>query len=212
MSLLPPLPKIVIAIAREVENASARGGFVDIRRLLLTATYDAKTQSAPFQYDVADRRALDAAVIVPHFRQDGVVHVYLRSSLRPPLALRTIVPLHDGSLWELPAGLIEIGEAPQSAARRELEEEIGFHVPEDAMIPLGGVSSPTPALIGELHHYFHVNVDGLARKEPEGDGSPLEAGAAIISRPLDDLLHACRQGLVMDAKTELALRRLKEVV
>lgn len=212
MPPLPPLPKIAIAIHRESDNASARGGFVDIRRLQLTATFGSDSPSKPFQYDVADRRALDAAVIVPYFRHEGTVHVYLRSSLRPPLALRTIAPLHNGSLWELPAGLIEVGEDPRRAAARELEEEIGIRVSDEKLIPLGGLSSPAPALIGELHHYFYVNVEGLPRNEPEGDGSPLEAGARIVSHPLPELLEACRAGQFMDAKTELALRRLKDVL
>lgn len=211
MTLLPDLPPIKLRVDREVENAAARGGFVDIRRYILRAE-TANETSPPFQYDVAERRALDAAVIVPHAHIDGAVHIFLRSSVRPPLALRTLEPLHTGSLWELPAGLIELNESPVHAAQRELYEEVGFTVPIDALRPLGGLSSPAPALIGEIHHYFHVDVSGLSRIEPEGDGSPLEHGARILSVRLSDALDACRSGLVLDAKTELALRRLAEIV
>jgi len=210
-SLLPDLPQIQLRVDREVENASARGGFVDIRRYVLRAERNGGA-SSPFQYDIAERKALDAAVIVPHALIDGATHVYLRSSVRPPLALRAYAPFHSGSLWELPAGLIEVGEEPQRAAQRELNEEVGFDVPLASLLSLGGLSSPAPALIGEIHHYFHVNVTGLSRTEPAGDGSPLEEGARILCIRLADALRACRAGEVLDAKTELALRRLAEIV
>jgi len=42
----------------------------------------------------------------------------------------------DGSLLELPAGVMDPGEGPLEAARRELREEIGMYCLE--LIPLGG--------------------------------------------------------------------------
>ena len=80
------------------------------------------------------------------------------------------------------------------------------------MLELGPPSHPAPAIIGEAHHYFHVEVDPTTRTEPDGDGSPVEAGAVIVSLPLDDALAACRRGEIRDEKTELALRRLADVI
>jgi ADP-ribose pyrophosphatase len=187
------------------------GGFLSVRRLQLVAVQDG-ARSASFSYDVVDRRALDAAIMVAHCRVEGRVCVYLRSSLRPPLGLR-----RDGAspavvLWEVPAGLIEPDESPRAAAARELAEELGFHVGEASMLDLGPPAFPAPALIGEAHHYFHVEVDPTARKEPAGDGSPVEAGAIIVSIPLEEALAACARGEVRDAKTELSLRRLAELL
>ena len=139
-------------------------------------------------------------------------HVYLRTALRPPCALRPVAPAHDGSLWELPAGLVEPGEDPAAAAAREVEEELGFAVDAAAMRPLGHWTFPAPGIIGERHVFFHVEVDPRARTTPGEDGSALERGAAIIAIPLSDAIEHCRLGEIPDGKTELGLRRLAELL
>jgi ADP-ribose pyrophosphatase len=130
--------------------------------------------------------------------------------LRPPLAFRAdaVTPV----LWEVAAGLIEPSESPGEAAARELAEELGFHVPESAMRPLGATMYPAPAMIAEKHFFFHVEVDPASRTEPEGDGTAVEAGAEIVCVPLTEALAACRRGEIPDEKTELALRRLAEEI
>jgi ADP-ribose pyrophosphatase len=195
------------------ETRLGEGGFLVLRRMELAVVL-AGQRSRSFPYDVVDRRALDAAVMVAHHRHEGRVWVWLLSCLRPPLALR-----HDAAAaatvrsvqWEVPAGLIEPNEAPRSAAARELAEELGFHVAPEAMLDLGAPTCPAPAMIGELHHFFHVEVDPATRKEPAGDGSILEANGEIVCVPLDEALAACRRGQLRDEKTELALRRLNDL-
>lgn len=186
-------------------------GFLRVRRVDLVAKREDGTRSRPFPYDVLERDAIDAAIMVAHHDVGGRVHVYLRSAVRPPLALRPRNPLSP-NVWELPAGLIEPDERPAAAAAREVEEELGFSVGEEEMVALGPPGYPAPGFIGELHFYFHVRVDPSQRKAPGGDGSPLEDGARIESIPLDIALEACRRGEVPDLKTELALRRLREVL
>jgi ADP-ribose pyrophosphatase len=203
---LPRLPKVELEILSDERDSR---GFLQVRRLSLEAVQRGE-RSAAFAYDVLDRRALDAAVVVAHHEESGRPRVWLRSCVRPPVALRTIAPRHTGVLWELPAGLIEPGEAPRAAAARELNEELGFAIPEDALAPLGGWSLPAPGFIGEAHHYFHVRIDPATRGEPAGDGSPLEAEPSIVAVALDEALAACRRGEIRDAKTELALRRFAE--
>jgi ADP-ribose pyrophosphatase len=205
---LPELPRVELETVRETRVAE--GGFLAVRRTELVAVQNG-ARSASFAYDVVDRRALDASVMVVHHREGDHVCVWLRSCLRPPLVLRD-----DGApsavLWELPAGLVEPGESPRAGAAREIAEELGFDVPESALVDLGPPSFPAPALLGEVHYFFHVEVDPSTRHEPEGDGSPVEAGARIISVPLDLALAACRTGEIRDEKTELALRRLAEAI
>jgi len=180
-------------------------------RLDLVVRYPDGGESPPFAYDVATRKALDVVVIAAVFQEAGVRHVFLRSAVRPPCALRSILPRHDGSLWELPAGLIEPGEDPAATAARELGEELGFVADPGAMRPLGEWSFPAPGVIGERHVFFAVEVDARTRSTPTEDGSVLEHGAAIIALPVADALQHCRDGAIRDAKTELALRRLAEV-
>ncbi|MBL9037272.1 MAG: NUDIX hydrolase, partial [Archangium sp.] len=43
--------------------------------------------------------------------------------------------------------------------------------------------------------------------EPEGDGSPLEEGGALRWHSRESLLQAIADGVIQDAKTELALNR-----
>ena len=206
---LPPRPTVELETVKETRLGE--GGFLVLRRTeLVTVTNGQRSPSYP--YDVVDRKALDAAIMAAHHEAGGRVWVWLRSSLRPPLRLRHGDTSQPAILWELPAGLIEPGESPRAGAARELAEELGFEVEEKALLELGASSFPAPALIGELHHFFHVRVDPRSRKEPGGDGSPVEAGATIICVPLDELLAACRRGELRDEKTELAVRRLADVL
>lgn len=57
-------------------------------------------------------------------------------------------------ILELPGGMIDDGEDPEAAARRELEEETGFT--SEVWVRLG-TSHPNPALQNnEIHHYLAV--------------------------------------------------------
>jgi ADP-ribose pyrophosphatase len=161
---------------------------------------------------MATREALDAVVIAAHYADAGVRHVYLRSALRPPCAFRSVPPPHDGGLWELPAGLVEPGEDPSATAARELGEELGFEAHAEAMEPLGGWTFPCPGVIGERHIYFAIEVDPRRRRTPSEDGSALERAASILALPLADAIDHTRTSAIRDAKTELGLRRLLELV
>lgn len=208
---MPTPPAIVLAISRDrTAEARATGGFLNLRRVELVARYPDGAESRPFQYDLATREALDAVVIAAYFRSPAGPHVFLRTAVRPPCALRPIAPAHDGSLWELPAGLVEPGEEPSESAARELGEELGFAAGSEDMKPLGEWTFPCPGIIGERHLFYAIEVDAGARAEPTLDGSALEHAAAILALPLADALQHCRTGAVRDAKTELGLRRLAE--
>ena len=122
--------------------------------------------------------------------------------------------VRHGQLWELPAGLIELGEQSAAgvsrAAQRELLEELGFDVPLSALQPLGQATFPVPGMCAERQFFFEVAVSPSKRQEPGLDGSALEHFGAVIDVSLADALEACRQGELPDGKTELALRRLAE--
>lgn len=219
---LPPLPGHRLTVVSETAPPADQRGFVHVRHLILTATFADGTVSAPFSYDAVDRSRMDAVVVVPHWRgEDGGRMVLLRSALRPPAAVRPkeVWPVPEpawlGEMWEVPAGLVEEDErSPEGlrgCAARELFEETGCEVPLEAVQPLGPATFPTPGLIGERHFFFHVEIDPARRVPPPEDGSTLERLAALVAVSLDDALAACRAGLIEDAKTELALRRLREL-
>lgn len=177
--------------------------------------------SQPFAYDEAWRASLDAVVVAAHYLEGGRRHVFLRTSFRPPAALRPleIRPVPEaptlGHFWELPAGLVEADErSPEGLKRgaaRELAEEIGVTVEPTALEPLGPPNFSSPGLCGERLFFYHVEVDPTSRREPEGDGSPLEHGAVIVAVDLDEALALARAGRFEDMKTEVGVRRLADL-
>lgn len=213
---LPAPPPIALEIVRDrTALAQARGGFLNLRRVDVVARFPDGAESAPFAYDMCDREAMDAVIVVAHFRGErGERRVLLRSCVRPPVALREPREEVDegGRMWEVVAGLIEPGEGAAAAGARELAEELGFEVAPSALAALGPFAYPAPGIIGERHLYFHVEVDPSTHFTPTEDGSVLERGAAIVDVALADALEAARTGRLRDAKTELALRRLAETV
>lgn len=214
--MLPPLPKIVLEFLEDLSPDQERG-FLELRREAFIARFgDLKTSR--FNYDHVRRAQMDAVILVAHFARSGERYVYLRSSLRPPIALRPdrSGPLADAeaTLWELPAGLIEADEtSPQGilgCAARELEEELGFDVSPEAFRPLGPKVYPLPAMIGEFQYFLEVEVVPEERGVPSLDGSPLEQNGAVQALPLSQALRLCNEGRIPDGKTELGLRRLAD--
>jgi ADP-ribose pyrophosphatase len=211
------LPSTTLQLVRESLSEPA---FLRVRHRVLRARFPDGSASDEFAYDEVERAALDAVVIAAHYRDGrGVRHVYLRSALRPPVAFRDALPVserHDGGhLWELPAGLVEHDERSElglrACASRELQEELGFSLPADAMQPLGPSTFPAPSVIAERHFYFHCEVDPTLQRAPGGDGSALERHASIVAITMEDALLRMRSGEIQDAKTEIALRRLAEI-
>ena len=210
-----PKPEPPAITLEQVEDLTPSGqnGFLRLVRRRFVARYPDGSSSQPFVYDEVDRAALDAVVIVAHYREGGSRFVYLRSAVRPPIACRE-APGGPHGLWELPAGLVEPAEAGPDGARRtaqrELEEELGFRLPIEGLRPLGPWLFPAPGIIAERHYYFEIEVEPGARAEPSHDGSPLEHFGQVIALELEHALSLCRSGVINDSKTELGLRRLKE--
>ncbi|GAC1539832.1 MAG: hypothetical protein NVS3B10_04540 [Polyangiales bacterium] len=220
----PDAPGVRLSIVGD-RTAGSRcdEGYLRVRRYELAARREGAATSEPFRYDVLERWNMDAVAIVPHFLRDGVRHVLLRSSVRPPVALRPdpiidtptalSVDARAGELWEIPAGLVEADERSAeglvAGAIRETAEEIGLTVEPAAMRPLGGPIFPSAGIVGELIYFFACAGDRATRREPGGDGSPLERDAKILEVPLARALSWCAEGLLPDAKTELGLLRLE---
>lgn len=218
---LPSFPRHALALVRE--RVLGDDGFLQIRRQALRVELACGSTSDVFEYDSVGRLRLDAVVIAPHYRdrETGERCVFLRSCLRPPVFMRPmdVRPFREkatlGSLWELPAGLVEVDErSPEGLRRcaaRELLEEIGIAMDPAALIELGPSTFPAPGMCGERHFFFHVEVDPAKRGAPTEDGSPLERDAVVTALKLSEALSLARAGEIEDAKTELGLRRLAEL-
>lgn len=213
-------PSIHIDVVDDT-SASARcdQGFLKLRRLRLRNRYEDGRVSEPYPYDIVDRAALDAVVMVLHRTGERGLEVCVRSSLRPPLGVRAEGEARPVSvLWEVPAGLIEPDEAAgvsvdgllpgvRSCAARETLEETGYVVGEDRFTPLGRMTYLSPGVLAERLHYVAASLDGCPSGDPTLDGSPVEEGSALRFVTLDEAIAAIDRGDIQDAKTEVALRR-----
>ena len=104
-------------------------------------------------------------------------------------------------MLELPAGKLEKGEDPASAALRELREETGAS--PDEFLPLGTIL-PSPGCYGEtLHLYF-------ARGLHFGEARPDEDEFLRVERiPFDEMVRRILAGKIVDGKTVAAVLKAK---
>ena len=104
-----------------------------------------------------------------------------------------------GDIWEIPAGRLDPGEAPEACARRELLEETGALAERFQRLT---TIFPTPGFCDERIHLFAahgVRVDAAAAKrEPD-------EFMEVALRPLSSVLGMIRDGEVVDGKTICAV-------
>jgi ADP-ribose pyrophosphatase len=116
----------------------------------------------------------DAAIIVPITAGGEVVLV---RQYRPPLQMMELAP---------PAGLVEEGERPEEAARRELAEETGYTGGEWEQ--LGSLAS-SPSLKDNWAHLFLARgVEETAPPDP--DEHELVEVVRVPAKDLRDLVHS----------------------
>lgn len=198
------------------------GGFLAIRRLDVRNQHADGSVSRPYLVDFMVRpKGIDAVVVAIWCRHADRIRVLLRDGLRPPLHVgrpADRVPLPDPRPYlfvrELVAGIIEEGEHGEAAVRAraaaEVEEEAGFTVDPSTITFLGAGSFPSPGALSEKFIFCAVEIaEAAPPRPPPGDGSPYEEGSTTLWMDLDEAITACESGEIEDAKTEIALRRLK---
>jgi ADP-ribose pyrophosphatase len=136
----------------------------------------------------------DAAIIVPLTARGEVVLV---RQYRPPLEMMELGP---------PAGLVEEGERPEDAARRELAEETGYTGGEWEL--LGSLAS-SPSLKDNWAYLFLAHgVEETAAPDPD-EHELVE----VVRVPVDDLPNLVHTGKIVSssgvAAIMLALERLR---
>ncbi len=104
-------------------------------------------------------------------------------------------------LWEIPAGKLDAGEAPEVCAVRELVEEAG--VTAGRLTPLG-LYYPAPGLFSELIYLFLAQDLKVGAPAPDSD-EELE----LQWLPLSQAIELTLKGDINDGKTALALARAR---
>ncbi len=126
-----------------------------------------------------------AVMVIPLLEgTDGSLRVVLERQFRYPVG-QTMV--------ELPAGKLDPGESTWACAQRELREETGYRATQWAR---AGVLHPVIAYSTEFIEVWFA-------KELQAGSRALDAGEflEVFDLPVPDLLQACLDGRVTDAKT-----------
>jgi ADP-ribose pyrophosphatase len=101
------------------------------------------------------------------------------------------------ALWEVPAGLLEKGESPEQAVRREIEEEVGRRAGDIERL---AVFHPTPGFCDEVLHLFRAT-----RLEETPVRHDEDEVLEVKWFTLDEARRMMRAGDLRDAKTLIAL-------
>ena len=103
----------------------------------------------------------------------------------------------EQDMYELPAGVMEDGESPEQAARRELAEETGLT--SDSLQHLAGFYT-TPGFSNEYIHLFAARDLRPMEATPDEDED-----ITTVWIPLADAVGMIATGEVRDAKTIIGL-------
>ena len=102
-----------------------------------------------------------------------------------------------GTIWEVPAGKLDPGEAPEVCAARELEEETGYRA--GSLVALGSILT-TPGFTDERIHLFEASDLEASTQRLEGD-EVIE----LVPMPLGAALELIWTGQMVDGKSVVAL-------
>jgi len=102
-------------------------------------------------------------------------------------------------IWEVPAGTLDSGEAPETAARRECEEEIAL---TPGRITRLGAYYPTPGICDELMVFYRLE-ELTPLTHPVSHDADEQIEPRVFT--LTEARTLLAQGEICDLKTALAL-------
>lgn len=103
---------------------------------------------------------------------------------------------------EIPGGMVDPGELPQTSAERELREETGFVA--ETVTPLG-VVAPNPAILNNrCHSFLATNVQPLLDQQLDGSEE-----IDVVLVPLNDIPSLIAAGEITHALTISAFFHLQ---
>jgi nudix-type nucleoside diphosphatase (YffH/AdpP family) len=145
-------------------------------------------------------------------RGNGVVALPYDPVRRTVLLVRQYrVPAHlnghpDGMLLEAPAGLVDEGEEPADAVRRELREEVGHEVTD--LVEIGRYYM-SPGSVTEQLTYFQCSYSHQTSVGAGGGAAEEGEHLDVVELDLEEAVELIHSGGIVDAKTVLLIERLK---
>lgn len=137
--------------------------------------------------------------IIRHPGAAAVVPVLSDPKSRDPLLLllRQFRHAAGGPLWEIPAGRLDHGEAPEACARRELREEAGV---ETGRLERLTTIWTTPGFTDEAIHLFWAT-----DLKPVAHAREPDEFIEVVPKPMTEVLSLIRDGEIRDGKTVVAI-------
>lgn len=150
--------------------------------------------------DVHDVRLPDGSESIREVVQHrGAVAVVPLLDNRDVVLIRQFRIGANAILHEIPAGLLEVGEPPETCATRELQEEIGYRPVE--LESLGGFYVAPGYTTEYIHLYLATQ---LVESHLWGDDDEF---LEIVRIPFADALRMIETGDIVDGKTITGLLR-----
>ena len=135
-------------------------------------------------------------------RHRGSVVILAQPAPGDIVLIRQFRPVINRWIWEVPAGSLDEGEAPDNAVVRECEEEIGL---TPRRIERLASWFPSPGFCDEIMHFYHCT-DLAPLSGPVAQDADEQIEPATVS--LAHLRVMIADGRVVDMKTVLALSLL----
>lgn len=117
------------------------------------------------------------------------------------ILIRQFRPAIEDFILEIPAGRLEPGEDGAACVGRELQEEIGYRAGQ--LKKLGEIYSSVGFCNELIHIYLATDLQQVGQQLEEHEFIDLQ----IMT--LDDALELVKNGLLLDAKTKVALLQYK---
>ena len=111
-----------------------------------------------------------------------------------------------GWVTEIVAGMVDAGESPEAAVRREILEEVGFNVAKLERIACFYVS---PGGSTERVFLYYAEVDDAGKVEAGGGVDAEHEDIELVELDIEAALRAVGAGVIVDAKTILAIYWLR---
>lgn len=184
------VPKIVIACAELIHSGWAR---------LTRYTLDIERHDGTMMRAVREVHDHGHGVgVLPYDGARGTI-LLVRQFRLPPY-----ISGANGMMIEACAGLIDEGEAPDACARREAEEELGYHIRN--LVSLGRIWA-TPGAVTESLYLFTADYSASDRIG-NGGGKDVDEDIEILEMPLAEAMRLVARAEIADAKTIILLQHL----